>query len=217
MAAEKAANKQAKPAKPYHHAGAQPVSAAESLMNSLVSQYQSAMNVVNPYISGQAGTNAVNTAVSGAAAAGGPTGPAPSTQAGGLAMIAGDAANYAKANQAGAQGIEKALTDTGQANAEYLGVSPYLGILNALTSEAQYKTETGAPPTQHHRLRHAQLARAGLPVDGGFRGRCRYLVGRGRLRCRLSRRPSSWPSRPPRPRRPPPSPRARPAEGTGRP
>ena len=63
------------------------------------------------------------------------------------AMLGKDAAAVQKANDAGSQGVAQALTDTGKADQAFLNVSPYLGVLNALTSEAQYKTETGAPPT----------------------------------------------------------------------
>ena len=137
-------------AKPAASSGPQPVSAAESLMNGLVNQYQQAMNTVNPYINGQVAGADVNAATNMGTEIGGPTGAlTPSEQAAvgqTNSQLATDAKNYAEANQAGATGIANALTDTGKANAEYLGVAPYLGILSALTSEAQYKTETGAPP-----------------------------------------------------------------------
>ena len=132
-------------AKPAAAATAAPPSAAEALMNSLVSQYQAGMATVDPYIGGSNAAGFASQAQAiGQGAAGAGVAAQDSAQA---AMLGKDAAAVQKANDAGSQGVAQALTDTGKADQAFLNVSPYLGVLNALTSEAQYKTETGAPPT----------------------------------------------------------------------
>lgn len=141
-----APKKAAAPAAPAASSGATPpASAAEQLLDGLAAQYQQTQAVVDPYISGSnwsgnlAESDAIAQGVTGVAAS-------PSTeQTAASAILGKDAQSYAAANDAGAQGITTALKDTGLADQEYLSVSPYLGLLNALTSEAQYKTETGTP------------------------------------------------------------------------
>jgi hypothetical protein len=114
----------------------------DQLFNSLINQYQAEMNVVNPYISGANSGQYANMATQiGQSFAGGGVQAANPQTAG---ILSKDAQAYAAANQAGVQGITSALKGAGTANAQYLQASPYLSILNALQSEAQYKTETGA-------------------------------------------------------------------------
>ena len=122
-----------------------PPSAAETLMNSLVSQYQAGMATVDPYIGGSnaAGFASQAQAMGQGIAGGGVQGQNPAT----AAVLGKDAQAVQKATDAGAKGIQEALKGTGAADQAFLQVSPYMGILNALTSEAQYKTETGSPPT----------------------------------------------------------------------
>jgi hypothetical protein len=125
-----------------------PVPPAEQMLNGLASQYQAAMAEINPYISGQlsAPANAQASAYGAQVAAGGGAAGAEETQIAGTQSALNQAeAAYGKANAAGEQGIVEALKGTGVANQEALAVDPYLSILNALTSEAQYKTETGTP------------------------------------------------------------------------
>lgn len=122
-----------------------PPSAAESLMNSLVGQYQAGMATVDPYIGGSNAAGFASQAQSiGQGIAGSGVAAQDSATAG---MLANDASAVQKANDAGAAGVQAALKGTGAADQAFLQVSPYLGVLQALTSEAQYKTETGTPPT----------------------------------------------------------------------
>jgi len=125
--------------------GPAPPSASEALMNSLVGQYQAGMATVDPYIGGsnEPGFASQAQAVGQGIAGAGVQAQDPANRA----ALAGDAQAVQKATDAGAQNIQAALKGTGQADQAFLQVSPYLGILNALTSEAQYKTTTGTPPT----------------------------------------------------------------------
>lgn len=133
----------AKPAAAPAATGTPPASAAEQLLDGLSAQYQQAQSVVDPYISGSnEAANAglaqqIGQGIGGAGVAG--------QNAASAEILNKDAGAYAQANDAGMQGINTALKDTGLADQQYLSVSPYLGLLNALTSEAQYKTETGTP------------------------------------------------------------------------
>jgi hypothetical protein len=134
-AAKKTTTAGTPPANPFEQAETQ-------LFNSLTGQYQNAMNVVNPYISGSNAAGYANEAqsIANSFAGGGVQAQNPQT----AGIISKDAAAYAAANTAGQQGVMNAITGEGQANAASLQASPYQSILAALQSEAQYKTETGA-------------------------------------------------------------------------
>lgn len=119
-----------------------PTTPWDTMFNDLANQYTSAMATVNPYIGGQQGAQATNTAQAiGSQIAGGAVEGANAAQ---TQMLQGDAAKYEAANNAGAADISNAIKATGPAISEYMQVSPYLGLLSALQSEAQYQTETQA-------------------------------------------------------------------------
>jgi hypothetical protein len=119
-----------------------PNSAIESLFSDLAGQYGAEMKAMQPYISGQnvgtgvAAAQAIGQGIGGAAV----QGMAPANEQ----MFQQDAAAVGAAESAGAKGIQGALKDEGTALGTYLGAAPYLGLLQALTSEAQYQTETAA-------------------------------------------------------------------------
>jgi hypothetical protein len=119
-----------------------PNTAIESLFNDLAGQYGAEMKAMQPYISGQnvgtgvAAAQAIGQGIGGAAV----QGMAPANEQ----MFQHDAAAVGAAESAGAKGIQGALKDEGTALGTYLGAAPYLGLLQALTSEAQYQTETAA-------------------------------------------------------------------------
>lgn len=127
-------------AAPKKAAGPAPTPPAEALMNGLIGQYQSAMGTVDPYMNGTvSGLDSTKAQQIGQGIA---AGAVEQPNAAASSVLGADAAAYTKANDAGAAGIQNALKDTGQADQQYLQVSPYLGLLNALQSEATYKAET---------------------------------------------------------------------------
>ena len=113
--------------------------AGTQLLNGLISSYQSINADVAPYISGQAGQAATQTAtqIAQQLAGGGVQAPVANTK------LNQDYANIGKADTAGQKGVVQALNDTGTALNDYLTVAPYQGLLNALQSESQYQLETG--------------------------------------------------------------------------
>lgn len=110
-------------------------SPATQLMNGLIGDYQTAIAANAPYMSGQAGENAVAKATGAAGVA--------VQDPGAESMLANDQAAVGKAATAGDAGVTTALQNMGTANAEALQVAPYQALLSSLQSEAQYKTETG--------------------------------------------------------------------------
>ena len=124
---------------PATNAGAQ---AADSMLQALAGEYTGEMNALAPYMSGQAGTTAAAYAQGLGQSIGGSGVQAQNPAY--AAALAGPQNNVAKAAQAGSTDIAQGLRDVGQADAAYITVSPYAGLLQALQSEGQYKVETGA-------------------------------------------------------------------------
>ena len=122
-----------------------PPNPIDQMFSGLVSQFQGLTSAIAPYASGQ------NTAGNASYAQGLATGlsgaPVTGQNAALAAPLNADAQNYANALGAGNKGIEAGLQNLGGATEAYVASSPYAGILGALQSEAQYKTETGTPPT----------------------------------------------------------------------
>lgn len=116
-------------------------SPATKMMDGLINDYQTAMKADQPYLSGQAGENAVAASNVGAGL------PANAGDPKGEAMLANDQANVGAAVNAGNAGVTQAMQNMGTANAEALQVAPYQALLQGLQSEAQYKIETGTGAT----------------------------------------------------------------------
>ena len=117
-------------------------SAANAMLESLAGEFTGEMNNLAPYMSGQAGTAAAGYAQGLGQSIGGPGVQAQNPAY--AAALAGPQNNVAKAAQAGSADIAQGLGDVGKADAAYMTVSPYAGLLQGLQSEAQFKVETGA-------------------------------------------------------------------------
>jgi len=119
-----------------------PTDYASQLMDGLISQFASAESGITPYLNNQVASNDTSYAAGLGQAIGGVAyGQDPAY----AAALAGPAKQVAAANAAGAGAITGALQGTGEALNLYMQTAPYQGILSALQSEAQYKTETGTP------------------------------------------------------------------------
>ena len=116
----------------------QQVATANSAMDSLIAQYASSLGQVDPYIGGAVGAADASKAAQIGQSIGGPGVQAPQ----GNAQLSADAQAFQKANDQGAQGVTKALGDVRSADAQALQVSPYAGLLTALTSGTTYRAET---------------------------------------------------------------------------
>jgi hypothetical protein len=119
-----------------------PTDYASQLMNGLISQFASAESGITPYLNNKVASNDTSYAAGLGQAIGGVAyGQDPAY----AAALAGPAQQVAAANAAGAGAITGALQGTGEALNLYMQTAPYQGLLSALQSEAQYKTETGTP------------------------------------------------------------------------
>lgn len=119
-----------------------PVDYADQLMDGLVNQFASAESGITPYLNNKVASNDTSYAAGLGQAVGGVAyGQDPAY----AAALAGPAQQVAQANAAGAGAITGALQGTGEALNLYMQTAPYQGLLSALQSEAQYKTETGTP------------------------------------------------------------------------
>jgi len=114
--------------------------AADSMMQSLATQFGDLTNSLAPYIGGAAGTAASNYATQLGQSIGGPAVQAQNQEY--AAALAGPQNEVAKAAGAGAAGIGQALGNLGQADEAFMQTAPYQGLLSALGSEAQYRAET---------------------------------------------------------------------------
>ncbi len=115
--------------------------AADQMMQALANEFTSETQALAPYVSGQAGADATGYATEVGRSIGGPGVEAQNPAY--AAALAGPQQNVANAAEAGAKGITGAVENLGTANAAYLQTAPYQGLMSALQSEAQYKTETG--------------------------------------------------------------------------
>ena len=115
---------------------------ANQAMDSLISEYQSALGAVTPYESGQVGQQASGQAsqMGQAIAAGGQA--AQNAFAANTATQNADYQNMAAADTQGSAGVTSALGNLKSADNAALAVSPYAGLLTGLTSGAQYRAET---------------------------------------------------------------------------
>jgi hypothetical protein len=120
-------------------------SAINDMYQSVLGQFQTAANTVNPYISGAQmpaeSQNAMSLAT--AMSGGGVQGPNASIQG----VLNKDFQAEATANEAGQQGIANAIVGQDKASQQAAQVAPYTQLLNALASKAQYNiTYQGAQP-----------------------------------------------------------------------
>lgn len=124
----------------------QAVGTANQAMDSLISEYTSTLGAVAPYESGQMGKQAAGQAsqmgqniAAGGASAQGAFGNVDATQN-------ADYQKIAAADTQGSAGVSKALGDLRSADAQGLQVSPYAGLLTALTSGVTYRAEFNPQP-----------------------------------------------------------------------
>lgn len=119
--------------------------AINQMYQGVLSQFQNAASMVNPYISGAAMAGQANNAqaLANRVAGGGVQGPDPSIQG----VLSKDFQAQAAANQAGQQGVANAISGMNQASQAQANVSPYSQLLNSLASKAQYNiVYQGAQP-----------------------------------------------------------------------
>ena len=119
-------------------------SISSKAMDSLLAEYSTAMGQVDPYISGAVGLADTGKATQIGRAIGGSG--VQAVNPANNAQLNADAQAFTKANDAGATGVASALGNLRQADVAALGVSPYAGLLTALTSGASYRAETQPTP-----------------------------------------------------------------------
>src|ERR1035437_9916098 len=131
----------ATPAPPAVTVSNQAVGTANQAMDSLIAEYTKTLGAVTPYESGQVGQQAAGQATqmgqniaAGGASAQSAFGKVDATQN-------ADYQKMAAADSQGSAGVTKALGDLKSADAQALQVSPYAGLLTALTSGATYRAE----------------------------------------------------------------------------
>lgn len=129
------------PATPAVTVSNQAVGTANQAMDSLIAEYTKTLGAVAPYESGQVGKQATGQATQmGQNIAAGGT----SAQSAFGKVDATQNADYQKmaaADTQGSAGVSKALGDLRSADAQALQVSPYAGLVTALTSGATYRAE----------------------------------------------------------------------------
>jgi|ERR1035437_1679645 hypothetical protein len=132
----------ATPAPPAVTVSNQAVGTANQAMDSLIAEYTKTLGAVTPYESGQVGQQAAGQATqmgqniaAGGASAQSAFGNVDATQN-------ADYQKMAAADSQGSAGVSAALGDLRSADAQALQVSPYAGLLTALTSGATYRAET---------------------------------------------------------------------------
>src|ERR1035437_2491145 len=132
----------ATPAPPAVTVSNQAVGTANQAMDSLIAEYTKTLGAVTPYESGQVGQQAAGQATqmgqniaAGGASAQSAFGNVDATQN-------ADYQKMAAADSQGSAGVSAALGDRRSADAQALQVSPYAGLLTALTSGATYRAET---------------------------------------------------------------------------
>lgn len=116
------------------------VATANTAMDQLIASYTTAMGQVDPYISGAMGAADAGKATQIGQAIGGAGVQAQNPA--NAATLTADSQAYQAANDKGAAGVTKALGDVRSADAQALQVSPYSGLLAALTSGTTYRAET---------------------------------------------------------------------------
>ena len=141
-AAPKAGGVVPTPADPAVTLSNQAIGTANQAMDSLISEYTKTLSAVDPYESGQVGQQASGQAsqmgqniAAGGASAQSAFGKVDATQN-------ADYQKMAAADSQGSAGVMSALGDLRSADAQGLRVSPYAGLLTALTSGATYRAET---------------------------------------------------------------------------